>query len=115
MIVGNEKDVPAVELQGEGLKNVAKKVLLSPREGWQGYVLRLFELGEEGYTPRHRHVWPHINFVLRGKGALYLEDREYELEAGAYAFVPGDAEHQFKNKGKETFALICIVPEEGEK
>lgn len=115
MIVGNEKDVPAVKLEGELLKNVAKKVLISPQQGWQGHVMRLFELAEGGYTPRHRHAWPHINYVARGKGILYLAGREYDLEAGSFAYVPGGEEHQFMNRGQESFTLICIVPEEGEQ
>jgi len=33
------------------------------------------------------------------------------MTAGAYAFVPAGAEHQFRNVGPETFRFICIVPE----
>ncbi len=115
MVVGHEQDVPHVKLTGEHLKNVTKKVLISPEDGWEDHVMRLFELAEGGHTPRHRHGWPHINYVARGKGILYLGGTEYNLEEGSYAYVPAEQEHQFLNRGKETFALICIVPVEGEQ
>ncbi|MEW5920819.1 MAG: cupin domain-containing protein [Bacillota bacterium] len=53
--------------------------------------------------------------MARGKGILYLAGREYALEAGSFAHVPAGEEHQFLNNGRETFALICIVPPEGDQ
>lgn len=49
------------------------KVLVSPKEGWDGYVMRVFEVGEAGFTPKHRHPWPHINYVLEGMGELLVD------------------------------------------
>ena len=115
MFVGHEKEISAIKLEGEILKNVTKKVLISPEHGWNDHVMRLFELSEGGYTPRHRHDWPHINYVARGKGILLLNGEEYDLEEGSFAYVPAGDEHQFLNRGKNTFALICIVPLEGEQ
>ena len=51
MIISHEEEVKGIELTGDNLANVVKKVLVSPKEGWNGWVMRLFELGEEGYTP----------------------------------------------------------------
>lgn len=115
MIIGHENNVTAINLKGDLLDNVTKKVLVSPENGWHDYVMRLFELGENGYTPRHRHDWPHINYVAHGSGILFLEGDEHPLQEGSFAYVPAGKEHQFINRGKETFALICIVPAEGEQ
>lgn len=115
MIIGHENDLSGVNLAGEDLRNVSKKVLISPEQGWNEHVMRLFELAEGGYTPRHKHAWPHINYVVRGKGLLFLDGREYELKGGSYAYVPAGKEHQFLNRGNESFTLICIVPVEGEQ
>jgi len=46
---------------------------------------------------------------------LFLEGKKYPLEPGSVSYVPGGAEHQFLNRGKEDFSFICIVPEEGDK
>lgn len=115
MIVAHERDVQGVKLEGDSLKNVLKKALISPQEGWEGNVLRVFELEVGGFTPRHSHAWPHINYILKGKGILHLDGVDHQVEAGSYAYVPGNKMHQFLNQGNEPFSFICIVPEEGEQ
>jgi quercetin dioxygenase-like cupin family protein len=114
MIVCQAKDVAGKVLQGDNLAAVTKKVLVSPKEGWTGWVMRLFELGRNGYTPRHQHPWPHINYVVGGEGILYLDGIDYEITEGSFAFIPPEATHQFRNSGDGKLALICIVPEEGD-
>jgi quercetin dioxygenase-like cupin family protein len=113
-MIAHEREVEGLVLSGDMLKNVLKKVLISPKEGWDGYVMRVFELGSEGYTPKHSHPWPHINYILKGKGILHLDGADHEIEAGSFAYVPKDIVHQFKNQGDETLSFICIVPEEGD-
>lgn len=115
MIVSHIRDVLGTRMDNDQVKNVVKKQLISPTEGWEGHVMREFELGEGGYTPRHAHPWPHINYILDGQGSLHLDGKDYQLEAGSYAFVPSNKLHQFANTGKGRFAFICIVPEEGNK
>lgn len=115
MIVSHEKNVKGITIESPQAKNVLKKVLISPGEGWEGYVMRQFELGAEGYTPRHTHPWPHIGYIVKGRGILHIDGKDYEVREGSFAYVPGDKIHQFTNKGRETFAFLCIVPEEGDK
>ena len=114
MTVGRVADVAGTELRGDGIEAVVKKVLVSPAEGWDGWVMRVFELGEGGHTPRHRHEWPHVNVVLQGAGRLNLDGVDHEVSAGSYAFVPAGALHQFANAGSAPFAFVCIVPAEGD-
>lgn len=113
MIVAHEKDVPATTMESREVKNAAIKALISPKEGWEGYVLRVVELGEGGYSPKHTHQWPHINYVLEGKGTLQIDGKDNAVEAGSYAYVPAGSQHQYKNTGGGTFRFICIVPQEG--
>ena len=115
MIVAHERDVQRLKLEGDSLKNVHKKVLISPKEGWEGYVMRVFDLDVDGYTPKHSHPWPHINYILKGKGTLHLDGVDHNVEAGSYAYVPENKMHQFSNQGNELFSMICIVPEEGDQ
>ena len=114
MIIAHEEKVKGLELTGDNLSNVVKKVLVSPQEGWDGWVMRLFELGEKGYTPRHKHPWPHINYVTEGEGILHLEGLEHSMTKGSFAFLPSNSEHQFRNTGRGKLSFICIVPEEGD-
>ena len=113
MIVSHEKDILATKMENPEVKNAAMKALITPQEGWDGYVMRVVELGKGGYSPKHIHQWPHINYVLEGKGSLHIEGKDNPVEAGSYAYVPAGSQHQYKNEGNGMFRFICIVPQEG--
>lgn len=115
MYVDHVQKISGQEIINPGVVlNVMKQVLVGPAQGWQGWVMRLFTITGGGYTPRHAHPWPHINYIVSGKGILYLDGNEYEVQAGSVAYVPDNKEHQFKNAGSDDFAFICIVPEQGD-
>jgi quercetin dioxygenase-like cupin family protein len=113
-MVGHIAAVEGRPLSGEGIEKVVKRLLVGPHDGWRGWALRLFELEPAGHTPRHTHPWPHINYVTQGRGTLHLNGADHSVDAGSFAFVPAGATHQFSNAGDDTFAFLCIVPEEGE-
>ena len=115
MIVSHESTVVPMITEMPGIKNTAMKVLVGENQGWQDYVMRLLEVGPEGYTPKHAHPWPHINYMVEGRGTLFLEGEEQSVEAGAFAYIPAGKEHQFRNAGDGVFRFICIVPKEGHK
>ncbi len=114
MVVSHIKALEGIKLEGENLAGVTKKVLISPQNGWEGWVMRVFEIEPGGYTPKHTHNWPHINWVIEGKGTLLLDDKLNKIEGGSFAYVPSDVQHQFKNEGDGSLSFICIVPLEGE-
>jgi len=60
-----------------------------------------------------RHDWPHINYIVEGRGVLHVDGRDTPIESGSYAFVPAGSTHQFRNAGSGRFRFICIVPTEG--
>jgi quercetin dioxygenase-like cupin family protein len=113
-MVGRVAEVEGTPLSGEGIEKVVKRLLVGPADGWQGWALRLFELQPGGHTPRHVHPWPHIDYITRGRGMLHLDGVDHAVAEGSFAFVPAGATHQFSNAGADTFAFLCIVPEEGE-
>jgi quercetin dioxygenase-like cupin family protein len=113
MIVSDEQKVSSVVIDNPEVHNVAMKVLIGEKEGWADHVMRVFELGPDGHTPRHQHPWPHINYMVEGTGTLFMDGREHQVQAGGYAYVPAGVEHQFRNAGQGKFRFICIVPKEG--
>lgn len=115
MIIGNYNELEWKAMTGEGIKDAFVKVVVSPKEGWDDYVMRIFKLAPGGNTPKHTHEWPHINYIIKGKGTLHLNGKENEIFAGSYAFVPSNELHQFTNIGKEDLEFICIVPTVGHK
>lgn len=115
MIVGNIKDLEAIEVKHPSAKNAAMKVLIGNTEGWDSHVMRVVEVEVGGFTPKHSHPWPHINYMIEGKGEVMIDGTAYPVESGSYSFVPNDTLHQFRNVGDTIFKFICIVPKEGHK
>jgi len=115
MIVSHLDEVKGIKIENKEAKGVVMKVLISPNEGWEGYVMREFEVDEGGHTPRHSHPWPHINYFISGEGELYLKGEKHKLKPGGFSYIPANTEHQFRNIGKEKFRFICIVPKDGHK
>ena len=112
-MVGHLKDLVAKQLNSPLVKNAGMKVLVSPEEGWDSHVMRVVELNKDGYSPKHNHPWPHINYMIEGNGILMIDGVDHVVSAGSYAFVPGGSLHQFRNNGEVPFKFICIVPKEG--
>jgi quercetin dioxygenase-like cupin family protein len=115
MIIANESEVLATVFNHPEAKAAAMKALIGEQQGWSDYVLRIIELENGGHSPRHAHPWPHINFMLEGRGVLLLEGREHPVVSGSYAYVPAGSEHQYRNTGADKFRFICIVPKEGHR
>lgn len=112
-MVGHVKDLVNKKLESPLVQHASMKVLVSKEEGWDNHVMRVLELGKDGYSPKHEHPWPHINYMIEGKGELMIDGTVYPVEAGSYAYVPENTLHQFRNAGDKPFKFICIVPSEG--
>ena len=90
IMIGKIKDLDKIVVNHPSAANAAMKVLVGPQEGWDGYVMRVVEVEEGGYTPKHSHPWPHINYFIEGKGELMINGKVEPVEAGSFAFVPND-------------------------
>lgn len=112
-MVKNLDQTERKKINHESAENAFMKVLVSEKEGWEDHVMRVVEVEEDGFTPRHKHPWPHINYVVEGQGVIMIDGKDHLVKTGDYAFIPNDTLHQFKNRGKETFKFICIVPKVG--
>lgn len=113
MIVGNLKDLDSNKIQSPLAQGASIKVLVGAQEGWKDHVMRVLTLEPGGHSPKHQHDWPHINYIISGKGTLFLDGKLHELSAGSYAYVPANELHQFANAGDEPFQFMCIVPDYG--
>ena len=97
----------------DGVKGASKANVVGAPEGWEDHTLRVFRLTPGGFTPHHQHDWPHINYVIKGKGKLTIGDDTQEISAKDFALVPSNTRHQFQNPFDEDFEFICIVPNKG--
>ena len=114
MFVSHVDVIEKKKMEHPDLKNNTKQVLIGEQEGWIDHVMRLFTMGADGHTPKHTHPWPHIIYVVEGRGILSLQGKSHELQAGSVAYVPSDEEHQFSNPHAQEFIFMCIVPKVGE-
>jgi len=114
-MIGHLNEREAVKVDHPAALEAAMRVLVGPSEGWEDHVMRVIELQPDGYSPKHTHPWPHINYVLEGHGHLFLEGVENPIEAGSFAYVPSGALHQFSNGSEGVLKFICIVPKDGHK
>lgn len=113
MVISHASLVEGTLYSSNGAKNALRKVLISEKEGWKDYVMRLFEIGKNGCSPKHSHSWPHIVFVVNGQGVIHMDGKDNDVKNGSYAFIPSGMEHQLLNSGNDIFSFICIVPPEG--
>ncbi len=101
------------DIEMDGVKDARRADVIGSAEGWQENVMRVFQLGPGGFTPRHQHDWEHVNHIIKGRGRLRIGDTIHELAAKDFALVPPNTEHQFENPYDEPFEFICIVPNKG--
>lgn len=101
-------------METDEVKGVKKRVVIGEAEGAENFILRVFTLNPQGYSPKHRHPWEHEVFVLRGQGTVLLADKLEHIEAGIAVFVPEGVEHQFVNTSEtDEFEFICVIPKGG--
>ena len=107
------QQVKLTDIVMDGVKGVAKANVIGPQQGWSDYTLRVFRIHKGGFSPRHHHDWEHINYVIKGRGKLRIEQEIFDLDEKDFAFVPPNVEHQFENPYDDDFEFICIVPDRG--
>ncbi|HOD67039.1 MAG TPA: cupin domain-containing protein [candidate division Zixibacteria bacterium] len=97
-------------VEGADIDGMTGGPVIGEDQGWKENVLRVFRLAPGGHSPRHQHAWEHVNYVIRGRGQLQIGETVHELAEKDFAFVPGEAMHQFSNPYDEDFEFICIIP-----
>ena len=107
------REIKLEEVKMEGAVDVVKANVIGEKQGWPNYTMRLFRLGAKGNTPRHKHEWEHVNYIISGRGKVRIGDTVYDVEEKDFAFVPSGTEHQFENPYDEDMDFICIVPNTG--
>ena len=102
--------IPAEEI-GETAPGAKMRWLIDKEhDGAPVYALRMVELDPGGSSPRHTHPYEHENFVLEGKGRVFIVDTWHDLAPGDVALVPPGVLHQFENTGEGTFRFLCGIP-----
>jgi quercetin dioxygenase-like cupin family protein len=101
----------AAQVYGETAPGTSIRWLIDDdHDGAPVYALRMIEIQPGGHTPRHTHPYEHENFIVEGRGRVWLDGAWQTLTAGDVVFVPGGAEHTYENTGSVTFRFLCGIP-----
>lgn len=114
------------------LRGVVTTVADRPREGWDDphrgavswYTLfssdisptdwmtaGIAELPPGGGALRpHAHDQAEIYYIVEGRGMLWLNGAESEVEAGAAVFIPGGMPHGLRNHTDSVVRLFYVFP-----
>jgi quercetin dioxygenase-like cupin family protein len=112
-MVRHETDIVPVEMKGNGVVGVTKRIVIGPKDGYDGYF-RVFTIQPGGNSPYHSHPWFHANYVLEGSGKIVIDDVEHPIKTGSVAYIEAGKSHNFVNTGPGPLKFICLVPQEGD-
>jgi len=110
LIIKKDADIPEINITGEGIKLVSKKVLIGPDDGSSNIIMRRFKVLHGGNTPFHSHDFEHVVKIQKGNGMVVNEKKEETLVTeGQSLFIKANEYHQFKNPFEEPFEFLCII------
>lgn len=103
-------DVKPVLFDGGPAKGIAGRVVIGKNDGANNFCMRIFEVSQSGFTPRHSHSWEHEIFIHSGNGEVYNNGNWISVSAGSVVFIPGNEEHQIRNTGNDNLVFACLIP-----
>ncbi len=111
---GSIYDLP--DAPGVFFKGATKKVVYGPTRFLPDYVVRCWILEPSGGESKtHHHEWPHWVICIEGECTNVIDDDTFDMTAGCWEYIPGNAEHRFWNKSDtERCVVLCMVPPEGD-
>jgi quercetin dioxygenase-like cupin family protein len=110
MKVKKSSDIVKRPVEVDGAKDTEIRWLISKEDGAENFAMRMFEIKPGGFTPLHKHRHEHEVFVVKGEGIFVCEGKESLFSKDYVIFVPGDKEHQFKNRGDSVLKFLCLIP-----
>ncbi len=115
MKITNLKDIPAENVEMDGVRDCRYQVALSSRDGELSMAMRFFEVAPGGNTPLHNHPYEHEIYIMEGTGTVLRDGQEVSLKPGDVLYIPSDERHQFKNAGTQPFKFMCLIPSKFQK
>jgi quercetin dioxygenase-like cupin family protein len=115
MHISSLDEVKKIRPDMEGASGVFKQVPISREDGAPTFSFRVFTIEPGGHTPLHTHPFEHLNYIIEGRGTVFVEGQEHEIKKGDFALIlPGET-HQYRNNSTiDSLLVICAVPKEYE-
>ena len=116
MKIATVQQIPAEKVEMDGAKDCQVRLAVTARDGAPNFAMRIFEVAPGGHTPLHHHPYEHEIYVREGKGSVWQDGREVQLEPGHILYIPADEQHQFKNAAADRpFKFMCLIPAKFQK
>ncbi|KPJ86663.1 MAG: hypothetical protein AMS17_11470 [Spirochaetes bacterium DG_61] len=106
----NIDEIPQDGINQVYMKGVSIRYLVVEEFGAPNFELRYFELQKGGKSALDQHPYEHEVFVLKGKGKMLINEKEYELRPNDAILVEPNEIHRFFQEGDESFGFLCVVP-----
>lgn len=103
-------EIESKQFDSDQVKGVTGRVAIGQADGADNFCMRVFELEQGGFTPRHSHDWEHEIFIHAGNGEAFHDGEWKPFGPGNIIFIPGNQEHQFRNTGDEPLVFACLIP-----
>ncbi len=116
MKITNLESTFKIRPEMEGAKDLFKQVPISKNDGSPTFSIRVFSIEPGGHTPYHTHPFEHLNYIIKGEGAVVTETGEQRpVREGDFILVLPGEKHQYRNTSPEgAMIMICGVPKEYE-
>ena len=106
----NIDEIPERSINKNYMEGVSIRYLIVEEFGAPNFEMRYFELQKGAKTSFDKHAYEHEVFVLRGKGRLVVNGKDYYLRLNDAVLIEPWEEHQLFQDGDEPFGFLCIVP-----
>ena len=110
MKIMHYSEAESKDFNTDAVKGVTGRVLIGSADGADHFCMRMFEIAEGGYSPKHIHDWEHEIFFHSGQGEILKEGKWVPVEQGDAVHIPNNEEHQIRNAGDKPLVFICLIP-----
>lgn len=110
MKLNHFEDVEQNAVDMPGASGCKVRWLVGKNDGAENFSMRQFEVGVNGFTPKHSHPYEHEVFVLAGEGTVLEGGTVHKIKSGDVIFVQPNEVHQFKNTGDLPLQFLCLIP-----
>jgi quercetin dioxygenase-like cupin family protein len=87
-----------------------KTLISAGRTDSYGLTMGLCEIPPGARLIRHHHPEEEIYHILEGEGQMEIDRQVQTISAGMSVFIPGKAEHAFRNTGAQPLRFIYVFP-----
>ena len=106
----NIDEIPDKGVNRVYMAGVSIRYLVVEEFGAPNFELRYFEVQKGCKTSVDEHPYEHEVFVLKGRGKLLVNDKEYPLRPNDAILIEPNEKHRLVQEGEEALGFLCIVP-----